>query len=305
MSKSAKIVPASCRFTDIAGLVRGSSTGEGLGNQFLGHLREVDALCYVLRAFEDDNVAHPEGRVDALDDLATLETELCLADLQSAERGIERLRKQAKSGDKTANAAIAAHEQAVELLSDGIPLYHRPDAERSVGLASSFLLTDKPVLYVLNIGEDQLGQDEPEASLRAVVGAEAEVVSVSVQLEAEAAELDESERAEMLEQLGLGEGALARLIRAAYHKLGLRTFLTTGPMETRAWTIRAGATAVDAAGVIHSDLAHGFIRAEVIPADELLSIGSWNGAKDVGRIRLEGKAYVVEDGDVLVIRHNA
>ena len=308
MSKSAKIVPASCRFTDIAGLVRGASRGEGLGNQFLGQLRECDALCYVLRAFEDVNVAHPDGRVDPVADLATLETELCLADLASAERGIERLHKQARGGDKAAPAAIAAHEDAVALLSDGVPLYRRPDAERGAGLASSFLLTDKPVLYVLNLGEDQLAEAEARArveALRAVAGGDAEIVPSCIQLEAEAAELDEAERADMLEQLGLGEGTLPPLIRAAYHRLGLRSFLTTGPKETRAWTIRAGATAVEAAAVIHNDLARGFIRAEVIRAPDLLAIGSWNAAKEQGKLRLEGKAYVVEDGDVIVVRHNA
>lgn len=306
MSSSVKIVPAACRFVDVAGLVRGSSKGEGLGNQFLGHLREVDAVCYVLRAFEDENVSHPDGRVDAVADLETLETELCLADLASAEKGIERLGKQMKAGDKTAAAAIAAHEEAVKLLGDGIPLYRRPDPDRSEGVSSSFLLTDKPVLYVLNLGEDQVAEaDAHAARLAQVAGEGAEIIPVCIQLEAEAAEMEEAERVDMLEQLGLGEGALARLIRGAYHKLGLRTFLTTGPKETRAWTVRAGATAQDAAGVIHSDLARGFIRAEVIPAEELLAIGSWNGAKDQGRIRLEGKSYIVQDGDVLLIRHNA
>ena len=306
MSHSAKIVPASCQFVDIAGLVRGSSRGEGLGNQFLGHLREMDALCYVLRAFEDDNVPHPDGKVDPAADLETLETELCLADLASAERGIERIRKLVKAGDRSAPADLAAHEEAVKLLADGIPLYRQPDPDRSSGLASSFLLTDKPVLYVVNLGEDQLADAEAHiARLRPVVGDDAEVVAICIQLEAEAAELDDDERAEMVDELGLGEGALARLVRAAYHKLGLRTCPPTGPKETRAWTVRAGATAAEAAGVIHTDLQRGFIRAEVIPAEELLAIGSWTKAKETGRIRLEGKAYVVQEGDVLLIRHNA
>ena len=306
MSKSQKIVPATCQFVDIAGLVRGASRGEGLGNQFLGHLREVDALCYVLRVFEDDNVSHPEGKVDPVADLETLETELCLADLQSVEKAIERLRKQARGHDKEAASAVTAHERATEILSDGVPLYRVADAELSRGLASSFLLTDKPVLYVLNLGEDQVGDAvEHELRLRAVTGDAAEIVALCIQLEAEASELDDEERAEMVEQLGLGEGALARLVRAAFHKLGLQTFLTTGPKETRAWTIKAGANAAEAAGVIHTDLQKGFIRAEVIQAEELLAIGSWNAAKDHGRIRVEGRAYVMADGDVVLVRHNA
>src|SRR2546423_2411716 len=212
-----------------------------------------------------------------------------------------RLAKQIKAGDKAAPAALHAHEEAAKLLADGVPLYRRPDPARSEGVASSFLLTDKPVLYVLNIGEDQVDSGERVAAeLGAVVGPEAETIAICIQLEAEASEMDDAERDEMLQQLGLGDGALPRLVRAAYHRLGLRTFLTTGPKESRAWTIRAGATAADAAGVIHTDLQRGFIRAEVITYDELAAAGSWAKAKEPGRLRLEGDGYVAQDGDVIV-----
>ena len=288
---------------DIAGLVAGASTGEGLGNRFLAGIREVDAIVLVLRAFEDDNVV---GGTDPLDDLHTLELELVLADVDSIESQLPKRQKMARA-DKSLAGEVAAMEAALEVLSGGTPLYRSALSRRRSGpaLRPTFLLTDKPVLAVVNLGEDQL--DDADRLVKPVadeLGDAAEVLGVSVQLEAEAARLDPADRAELLEGLGLGEGALPRVIRAAYHLLGRRTFLTTGDKESRAWTFRAGAKAPECAGVIHSDLQRGFIRAEVIRWDELLELGSWNKAKDVGRLRVEGKDYEVADGDVLEIRFN-
>ncbi len=301
MSASKKIVHATAELVDIAGLQRGASEGEGLGNRFLAGIREVDAILFVLRAFEDDNVV---GGNDPVDDLHTLEFELTLADLASAEQQLERRRKAAKS-DKSLAGEVALLESAVATLSGGTPLYRAGlTDEQRAGLKPFFLLTTKPVLAVVNLGEEQVGDDAIVDAVRTELGDVADVLGVSVQLEAEAAQLPVDERAELLEGLGLGEGALPRVARAAYHLLGLRTFFTTGDKETRAWTFRAGAHAPECAGVIHSDLQRGFIRAEVIRWDELLELGSWNKAKEVGKLRVEGKDYEVQDGDVLEIRFN-
>jgi len=301
MSASRKVVHAHAEFVDIAGLQKGSSSGEGLGNKFLGGIREVDAILYVLRAFEDPNVV---GDNDPLDDLHVLEFELVLADLASAETQLARRHKAAKL-DKTLGPEIAALEHAVSVLQGGTALYRAslPSEEREA-LRPFFLLTTKPVLAVVNLGEDQVGDDAVVAPVAAELAGVAEVLGVSVQLESEAAQLEPDERAELLEGLGLGEGVLPRVARAAYHLLGLRTFLTTGDKESRAWTFRAGARAPECAGVIHSDLQRGFIRAEVIRWDELLEIGSWTKAKELGKLRVEGKDYEVADGDVLEIRFN-
>jgi GTP-binding protein YchF len=304
MSVSKKVVHATAEFVDIAALQKGSSQGEGLGNRFLGGIREVDAILYVLRAFHDENVV---GGTDPLDDLHTLEFELTLADLASAEGQIDRRRKALKGPKPEPNAAaeVAALEWAIAELSEGTPLYRAElTEERRAALAPFFLLTTKRVLAVVNLGEDQVGDDSIVQPVVDELGTAAEVLGVSVQLEAEAAQLPPDERAELLEGLGLGEGALPRVARAAYHLLGLRTFLTTGDKESRAWTFRAGAKAPECAGVIHSDLQRGFIRAEVIRWDELLDLGSWNKAKEVGKLRVEGKDYEVQDGDVLEIRFN-
>jgi len=287
---------------DIAGLVAGSSAGEGLGNRFLAGIREADALCLVLRAFEDDNVP---GGTDPLDDLGVLELELVLADAATVESQVDKRRKAAKQ-DKAQQAAVDALDAALPILEAGTPIY-RSDlaADQRAELKQFFLLTDKPVLAVVNLGEDQLGDaDAFIKPVAAELGDAADVIGVSVQLEAEAAQLDEEERSDLLEGLGLGEGALPRVARAAYHLLGRRTFLTTGDKESRAWTFRAGAKAPECAGVIHSDLQRGFIRAEVIRWDELLELGSWHAAKDAGRLRVEGKEYEMQDGDVLEIRFN-
>ncbi len=303
MSQSRKVVPATAEFVDIAGLQKGSSSGEGLGNRFLHGIREVDAILFVLRAFEDPNVV---GGNDPLDDLATLELELVLADAASAEGQIDRRRKAARS-DKSQQPAVDALEAAYAHLQQATPLYRAGlGAEQLALLQPFFFLTSKRVMAVVNLGEDQLADAEAIVAPVAaeLAGAGGEVLGVCVQLEAEAAALDEAERAELLEGLGLGEGALPRVARAAYHLLGLRTFFTTGDKESRAWTFRAGAKAPECAGVIHSDLQRGFIRAEVIHWDELLDIGGWSKAKAEGRLRVEGKDYEVLDGDVLEIRFN-
>ena len=303
MSNSKKVVHAAVQFVDIGGLVEGASKGEGLGNRFLAHIREVDAIVYVLRAFQDGDVAGPS---DPMDHLSVVELELCLADLETIEKQLEKKRKQAKL-DKSLAVEVAALDAADAVLSEGTPIYRSslPDADREA-LKPWFLLTNRPVLAVVNIDEAQLATAEDIAApIRAELGEHAEVLTMCVQLEAESATLDAADRAEMLEALGLGEGALPRFVQAAYHLLGLRTFLTTGDKESRAWTFKAGWKAPRCAGVIHGDLEKGFIRAEVIHWDELLDIGSWNKAKDLGKVRIEGKDYEVQDGDVLEIRHNS
>lgn len=302
MSQSRKVVPATVEFVDIAGLVAGSSTGEGLGNRFLAGIREADALCLVLRAFEDANVV---GGTDPRDDLGVLELELVLADAATVDSQIDKRRKAAKA-DKSLQGEVDALERAKAQLDAGIPLY-RSDLtpEDKTALRSFFLLTNKPVLAVVNLGEDQVADPDPVIKPVAdELGGHGDVLGVSIALEAEAAQLDPEERTELLEGLGLGEGALPRVARAAYHLLGRRTFFTTGDKESRAWTFRAGAKAPECAGVIHSDLQRGFIRAEVIHWDELLEIGSWQKAKELGKLRVEGKDYEVVDGDVLEIRFN-
>jgi GTP-binding protein YchF len=302
MSASRNVVPASVQFVDIGGLVEGASKGEGLGNRFLANIREVDAVVYVLRAFEDDEVP---GTSDPLEHLRVVELELTLADLEAVENQVTKRRKAAKA-DRTLADEVAALDAAETVLSDGTPLYRSDlDPETRALLRPYFLLTNRPVLAVVNVGEDQL---DDVASVIAPVEAElagrAEVLGMCVQLEAEAAQLTLDERAEMLEALGLGEGALPRFLHGAYHLLGLRTFFTTGEKESRAWTFRAGWTAPRCAGVIHTDFEKGFIRAEVIHWDELVEIGSWSKAREVGKLRVEGKDYQVADGDVMEIRFN-
>ena len=302
MSASRKVVRASMEVVDIAGLVPGSSTGEGLGNRFLAGIREVDAVCMVLRAFPDPSVP---GEDDPVGALSSLELELVLADLATVEAQIDKRRKAARA-DKSLAGEVSAMEAAYESLSAGVPLYRAPDdPDRRAGRRGLFLLTDKPVLAVVNLGEDQLEKaDAVVEAVSAALEGHGEVLGACVQLEAEAARLAPGERAELLEGLGLGEGALARVAQRAYALLGRRVFFTTGDKESRAWSFRAGSNAAECAGVIHSDLQRGFIRAEVIGWEELVAVGSWAQAKASGRIRLEGKDYVVEDGDVLEIRFN-
>ncbi len=302
MSQSKNVVHASVQFTDIGGLVEGASEGEGLGNMFLANIREVDAVVYVLRAFVDDDVP---GTPDPLEQLRVLETELTLADLDSVERQATKKLKAARL-DKSLAAEANALEAALAILEEGTPLYRSDLAkEHHEPLRPYFLLTNKPVMAIVNVGEDQLDEiDEAAAPVQAEFGDRAEVVGVCIQLEAEAAQLDGEERTEMLEGLGLGEGALPRFVRSAYHILGLRTFLTTGEKESRAWTFREGSTAPEAAGRIHTDFQRGFIRAETIQWDELLAAGGWAGARESGKVRVEGKDYIVADGDVMDFRFN-
>jgi GTP-binding protein YchF len=309
MSKTQKTVHATVQVVDIGGIVEGASKGEGLGNKFLANIREVEATVFVLRAFEDNDVPGPS---DPLEHLRIVELELALADLETVESRLPRLQKSSKL-DKSVLEEVDALEVALTSLSEGIPLYRAGlSADIRLALAPHFLLTNRRVLAVVNVGENELDKiPEAEAIVRAELAppgsasaAEVEVLGMSVQLEAEAAQLDEADRAEMLGELGLGEGALPRMVRSAYHLLGLRTFITTGEKETRAWTFNAGGKAPECAGKIHSDLQRGFIRAEVIAWDELLEIGSWNKAKDLGKVRSEGKEYEVIDGDVMEIRFN-
>ncbi len=302
MSHSRKVVRAGVQLVDIAGLVAGSASGEGLGNRFLGGIREVDALCLVLRSFEDARIpgdCHPSSA------LAVLELELVMADAETVEAQLAKRRKAAKADPKLAPEVVAL-EEAQSSLQSGAPVYRSELSEEHRQLLKpAFLLTNKPVLAVVNLGEDQLdlAGDLVKAVAAELEGA-GEVLAASVQLESEAALLDPGERAELLAGLGLGEGALVRVARAAYHLLGRRTFLTTGDKESRAWTFRAGAKAPECAGVIHSDMQRGFIRAEVIRWDQLLEVGSWSAAKAAGQLRVEGKDYQVADGDVLEIRFN-
>lgn len=295
MSASKKVVPAGVEVVDIAALVPGAGAVEGLGGRLLGALRDCDAICYVLRAFEDPGVV---GESDPESDLLALELELVLADLASVEQRIAKQARAAK-GDKSLRREVEVLERAQATLGEGTPLYRAALAPEELELlAPAFLLTVKPVLIVVNIGEDQLERaDELLAPF-------ADAIAVCVKLEAEAVLLDVAERRELLEGLGLGEGVVPRVARAAYQLLGRRTFFTTGDKESRAWTFRAGAKAPECAGVIHSDLQRGFIRAEVIHWDELLAIGGWDDAKRGGNLRVEGKDYEVRDGDVLEIRFN-
>jgi GTP-binding protein YchF len=302
MSSSRNVVPATVQFVDIGGLVEGASKGEGLGNRFLAHIREVDAVVFVLRAFADGDVPGP---TDPLEHLRVLELELTLGDLETVEAQIDRRRKAAKQ-DKSLADEIVALEKAHAALAEGTPIYRTTltDDDRAL-LKPYFLLTARPVMAVVNVDEEQLTRvDEVIAPVVAELGGKAEVIGMCVQLEAEAAQLVGDDRVEMLEALGLGEGALPRFVHTAYTLLGLRTFFTTGEKESRAWTFRAGWKAPQCAGVIHTDFAKGFIRAEVIHWDELIELGSWNKAKEVGKLRVEGKDYEVADGDTMEIRFN-
>jgi ribosome-binding ATPase len=304
MSQTKTIVPASVQFVDIAGLVEGAAQGEGLGNRFLAHIREVDAIVFILRAFIDTDV---DGSSDPVDQLNTLEVELVYSDLETLEKQADKRRKAARA-DKTLADEVAAMDAALELLQAGTPIYRSQldEAQRHL-LKPFFLLTAKPAMALVNLDEEQLVDPEPFlAPVREAFGSGAgdQVIGLCIQLEAEAAMLDEESRAEMLEALGLGEGALPAFLHAAYQMLGLRTFFTTGEKETRAWTFRTGSKAPQCAGVIHTDFERGFIRAETIHWDELLELGSWAKAREVGKARIEGKEYVVADGDVMDFRFN-
>ena len=303
------IVPTAVEFVDIAGLVRGAHKGEGLGNQFLANIREVAAIAHVVRCFEDENIIHVEGRVDPADDLETIDTELALADLQSLEKRMERLRKSART-NKEDKELLEVAEPVYALLSDGKPARSytggEPDA-RAKAFRILGLLTSKPVIYVANVAEEDLPDGAGNAhvaAVRAYAAREgAEAVVISAKIEAELGDLPEEEAAEYLESLGLTEPGLNRLVRVGYRVLGLRTFLTSGEKEVRAWTIHAGDKAPQAAGVIHTDLERGFIRARVIDWDKMVEARGWAAASEKGWVRTEGKDYVVQDGDVMEILH--
>ncbi len=304
---SAEIVPTRITFVDIAGLVRGASKGEGLGNQFLANIREVDAIVHVLRCFEDEDIAHVEGGVDPLRDADIIETELMLADLESLEKRLPMLEKKAATGDKEARADLDVIMPALELLREGRPARLADvGEERLPRFRRLQLLTAKPVLYVCNVDEDSLPEgNEWVNEVRAKAAAEnARVVVIAAALEEQLAQLDEEEQTEYLESVGLEEPGLNRLIREGYALLDLITFFTAGPKEARAWTVRRGATAPEAAGVIHTDFQRGFIRAEVIAYEDYVAYGGEAGAREAGKLRQEGKDYIVQDGDVMHFRFN-
>jgi hypothetical protein len=308
IARSKEVVPARMQFVDIAGLVKGASKGEGLGNQFLANIREVDAVAYVLRCFDDADVTHVAGRVDPVADFETVETELMIADLESLEKRRPNLEKKAKSGDKEARAALVLIDRALDALKDGRPARTVAVAEDERKPFDALqLLTSKPVLFVANVDEGAAASGnahsqrvEDEAKRHG-----AAAVVISAKIEAEIAQLPQGEQDEYLAALGLKEPGLNRLIHVGFSLLGLQTYFTAGPKEARAWTIPVGATAPQAAGVIHTDFEKGFIRAETIAYGDYVALGGEQGAKDAGKMRLEGKDYVVRDGDVMLFRFNA
>jgi hypothetical protein len=309
VAHSKDIVPTRISFVDIAGLVRGASKGEGLGNQFLANIREVDAIVHVLRCFEDEDVTHVEGRIDPVADAQTIETELMLADLESLERRVEQTRKRATGKEKEAILILPIMEKALKLLQDGKPVRTMvPDlaAEDLRLLHMLNLLTSKPVLYVCNVDESEAatGNAHTEAVAAMAAGQHAEAVIISAEIESQIAQLSPDEAAEFLSELGLDEPGLDRLIRAGYTLLDLITFFTAGPKEARAWTVRRGAKAPRAAGVIHTDFERGFIRAQTIAYDDFVSLGGEVAAREAGKARDEGKEYVVHDGDVMLFKFN-
>jgi GTP-binding protein YchF len=308
IAKSAKVVPTQLSFVDIAGLVRGASKGEGLGNQFLGNIREVDAVVHVLRCFENDDIQHVENKVDPIADAETVETELLLSDLESLEKRVPAAQKKASQGDKEAKITAAVLGQALELLREGKParLTKPTDEEEERVFRQAQLLTAKPVLYVCNV-EEEAAAEGNEFSKRVFEKAAAEgasAVIVSAAIEAELTGMEIEERLAFLAEMGLHETGLARIIRAGYELLDLLTFFTVGPKEARAWTVHKGAKAPEAAGEIHSDMQRGFIRAETIAFDDFVSLGGEAPARDAGKLRQEGKEYVVHDGDVMHFKFN-
>jgi ribosome-binding ATPase len=308
IAKSAELIPTRITFVDIAGLVRGASKGEGLGNQFLANIREVDAIAHVLRCFEDDDITHVEGKINPVSDAETVETELMLADLDSLEKRIKPLEKKANSGEKEAKEQLALMMKAVVLLREGKPARDADLSHEERGPYSQLgLMTAKPVLYVCNVDEGSAatGNRFSKAVEDMARKQGAGTVTISCRIEEEVAQLPAGEREEFLSSLGLEEPGLNKLIRAGYALLGLLTFFTVGPKEARAWTVTRGSRAPQAAGVIHTDFEHGFIRAETIAYDDYVAGNGEAGARDAGKFRLEGKDYVVQDGDVMHFRFNA
>ncbi|ATI41391.1 redox-regulated ATPase YchF [Pacificitalea manganoxidans] len=308
IAASKQIIPTRMTFVDIAGLVKGASKGEGLGNQFLANIRECDAIAHVLRCFEDGDVTHVEGRVNPVEDAETIETELMLADMESIEKRLQGLTRKVRGGDKEAIAQERLLKAALAALEQGQPARTvEVDAEDRKAWAMLQLLTSKPILYVCNVAEDEAATGNAHSDAVAKMAAEqgAASVVISARIEEEISQLDADEADMFLEELGLQEAGLDRLIRAGYELLGLQTYFTVGPKEARAWTIRAGTLAPQAAGVIHGDFERGFIRAETIAYDDFTALGGEQGAKDAGKMRVEGKSYLVKDGDVLHFLFNA
>ncbi len=300
------VIPTAIEFVDIAGLVAGASKGEGLGNRFLAHIREVDAIIHVVRAFSDGDITHVAGKVEPLADVATIETELALADLETLERAIERTAKAAKTGDKKILRELECLRSAHGALGDEQGLQALlADIDAAATLKPLCLLSAKPVLYVANVSEQDLEDNDQVAQLRAhVLQTQAQLVVVSAAIEQEISEIDPEDRNSFLEDLGLEESGLDRVIRAGYALLGLQTFFTAGPKEVRAWTVRTGATAPQAAGEIHTDFERGFIRAETVAYDDFITHAGEQGAREAGRLRLEGKDYMLSDGDIMHFRFN-
>ncbi|WP_034387132.1 redox-regulated ATPase YchF [Deinococcus sp. YIM 77859] len=299
------IIPTYVEFVDIAGLVKGASQGEGLGNQFLANIREVDAIAHVVRCFEDPNVVHVAGRVDPIDDIETINTELILADMAGLEKRLANLQKKAKSGDKDAREQAELAEQILAVLGEGKPA--RTGTYEGKIPKDFGLITTKPVIYVANVGENELTEDNDYVrQVREYAAREgAPVVKISAQIEGELAEMPEEEAREFLRELGVAESGLDQLVKVGYETLGLITFITSGEKEVRAWTIRRGQKAPEAAGEIHSDLERGFIRAEVIEWNKMVEAGGWANAKAKGWVRTEGKDYVMQDGDIMNVLHSS
>ncbi|AKG72768.1 redox-regulated ATPase YchF [Salinicoccus halodurans] len=309
MVEPKKTVPTAFEFTDIAGIVQGASKGEGLGNKFLAHIREVDAICQVVRAFNDENVTHVSGKVNPVDDIEIINMELILADLESVEKRLPRLEKMAKQKDKDAIAEAAILQKIKEGLENDQAVRSMEFTEEEAKYVKNFhLLTQKPMLYVANVAEDDLASLEGNAHLEKIneyAGREgSEVIVISAKVEEEIAVLDEDEKEMFLEELGISESGLDKLIKASYDLLGLATYFTAGVQEVRAWTFKKGMTAPECAGIIHTDFKKGFIRAETVSYDDLVSAGSEVKAKEAGKVRLEGKEYIMKDGDVVHFRFN-
>ena len=308
MVQPKKTIPTTFEFTDIAGIVKGASKGEGLGNKFLSHIREVDAICQVVRAFDDENVTHVSGRVNPLDDIEVINMELVLADLESVEKRLPKIEKMARQKDKTAEMELRILTQIKEALEDGKPVRSidfNDDDQKWVNQAQ--LLTSKKMLYIANVGEDEIGDkdnDKVKAIREYAANEDSEVIVISAKIEEEIATLDDEDKEMFLEDLGIEEPGLDRLIRTTYDLLGLSTYFTAGVQEVRAWTFKQGMTAPQCAGIIHTDFERGFIRAEVTSYDDYVQHGGENGAKEAGRQRLEGKDYIMQDGDIVHFRFN-
>lgn len=308
MVQPKKTIPTTFEFTDIAGIVKGASKGEGLGNKFLSHIREVDAICQVVRAFDDENVTHVSGRVNPLDDIEVINMELVLADLESVEKRLPKIGKMARQKDKTAEMELRILTQIKEALEDGKPVRSidfNEDDQKWVNQAQ--LLTSKKMLYMANVGEDEIGDkdnDKVKAIREYAANEDSEVIVISAKIEEEIATLDDEDKEMFLEDLGIEEPGLDRLIRTTYDLLGLSTYFTAGVQEVRAWTFKQGMTAPQCAGIIHTDFERGFIRAEVTSYEDYVQHGGENGAKEAGRQRLEGKDYIMQDGDIVHFRFN-